>query len=55
VSLPATCATIPLTARIRFSRSKSGRIAVKVINHHGDDAMKVFRVLQQAMKVFRLT
>ena len=28
----------------RFDRPKSGRIAVKVINHLGDEAMKVFRV-----------
>ena len=27
-----------------FDRSKSGRIAVKVINHLGDEVMKVFRV-----------
>ena len=27
-----------------FDRSKSGRIAVKVINHLGDEVMKVFQV-----------
>ncbi|RLA41107.1 MAG: modification methylase, partial [Gammaproteobacteria bacterium] len=27
-----------------FSKPKSGRIAVKVINHLGDEVMKVFRV-----------
>ena len=27
-----------------FERPKSGRIAVKVINHLGDEVMKVFRV-----------
>jgi adenine-specific DNA-methyltransferase len=27
-----------------FSRPKSGRIAVKVINHLGDEVMKVFGV-----------
>ena len=27
-----------------FDRPESGRIAVKVINHLGDEAMKVFRV-----------
>ena len=27
-----------------FARPKSGRIAVKVINHLGDEVMKVFRV-----------
>jgi hypothetical protein len=28
-----------------FAKPKSGRIAVKVINHYGDEAMRVFRVL----------
>ena len=28
-----------------FAKPKSGRIAVKVINHLGDEVMKVFRVL----------
>ena len=27
-----------------FGRPESGRIAVKVINHLGDEVMKVFRV-----------
>lgn len=27
-----------------FDKHKSGRIAVKVINHLGDEVMKVFRV-----------
>ena len=27
-----------------FDKPKSGRIAVKVINHLGDEAMKVFKV-----------
>ena len=27
-----------------FDKQKSGRIAVKVINHLGDEVMKVFRV-----------
>jgi adenine-specific DNA-methyltransferase len=27
-----------------FPPPKSGRIAVKVINHYGDEAMRVFRV-----------
>jgi adenine-specific DNA-methyltransferase len=27
-----------------FDKPKSGRIAVKVINHLGDEVMKVFRV-----------
>lgn len=28
-----------------FDKSKSGRIAVKVINYLGDEVMKVFKVL----------
>ena len=32
------------TSRGRFDRPESGRIAVKVINHLGDEVMKVFRV-----------
>jgi adenine-specific DNA-methyltransferase len=28
-----------------FDKPKSGRIAVKVINHLGDEVMKVFRVM----------
>ena len=28
-----------------FAKPKSGRIAVKVINHLGDEVMKVFRVI----------
>ncbi|MDP1611335.1 MAG: hypothetical protein Q8M11_09765 [Sulfuritalea sp.] len=31
------------TSRL-FEKPKSGRIAVKVINHLGDEVMKVFRV-----------
>jgi len=31
------------TSRL-FDKPKSGRIAVKVINHLGDEVMKVFRV-----------
>jgi adenine-specific DNA-methyltransferase len=27
-----------------FAKPKSGRIAVKVINHYGDEAMRVFRL-----------
>jgi hypothetical protein len=27
-----------------FDKPKKGRIAVKVINHRGDEVMKVFRV-----------
>jgi hypothetical protein len=30
-----------------FDKPKSGRIAVKVINHLGDEVMKVFRVASQ--------
>jgi len=39
-----TWATLYRTESRPFPRPKSGRIAVKVINHHGDEAMKVFRV-----------
>ena len=28
-----------------LTRSESGRVAVKVINHLGDEVMKVFRVV----------
>lgn len=27
-----------------FAKPKSGQIAVKVINHYGDEAMRVFRL-----------
>lgn len=27
-----------------FAKLKSGRIAMKVINHYGDEAMRMFRV-----------
>ncbi len=37
-------ATLYRTESRPFPRPKSGRIAVKVINHHGDEAMKVFQV-----------
>ena len=36
-------ATAQSTSR-PFPRPESGRIAVKVINHLGDEVMKVFRV-----------
>jgi adenine-specific DNA-methyltransferase len=29
---------------VRFAKPSTGRIAVKVINHLGDEAMKVYRV-----------
>jgi len=29
---------------VRLEKPKNGRIAVKVINHLGDEVMKVFRV-----------
>jgi hypothetical protein len=28
-----------------FAPPKSGRVAVKVINHYGDEAMRVFKVV----------
>jgi hypothetical protein len=37
-------ATLYRTESRSFARPKSGRIAVKVINHHGDEAMRVFSV-----------
>ena len=37
---PAGCGSISRA----FDRFASGRIAVKVINHLGDEVMKVFRV-----------
>ena len=39
-----TWATLNSETSRPFSRPKSGRIAVKVINHLGDEVMKVFRV-----------
>jgi len=30
-----------------FDKPRSGRIAVKVINHLGDEVMKVFRVCEK--------
>ena len=36
-----------------FDKPKSGRIAVKVINHLGDEVMKVFRVLASVMDKYR--
>jgi adenine-specific DNA-methyltransferase len=37
-------ATLYRTESRPFPRPQSGRIAVKVINHHGDEAMRVFPV-----------
>ncbi|MGF1615964.1 MAG: site-specific DNA-methyltransferase, partial [Gammaproteobacteria bacterium] len=37
-------ATLHSDTSRRFAKPKSGRIAVKVINHLGDEVMKVFRV-----------
>lgn len=37
-------ATLYRTESRAFPKPKSGRIAVKVINHHGDEATRVFRV-----------
>lgn len=41
---PDTWATLNSDVSRPFPRPKSGRIAVKVINHLGDEVMKVFRV-----------
>ena len=40
----AAWATLYREVSRRFDRPRSGRIAVKVINHFGDEVMKVFRV-----------
>jgi adenine-specific DNA-methyltransferase len=37
-------ATVNSTVSRPFSRPKSGRIAMKVINHYGDEATKVIGV-----------
>jgi adenine-specific DNA-methyltransferase len=42
---PDAWATLKSDTSRPFSKPKSGRIAVKVINHLGDEVMKVFRVL----------
>lgn len=41
---PEAWATLQSDTSRAFERPKSGRIAVKVINHLGDEVMKVFRV-----------
>jgi hypothetical protein len=41
---PDVWATLNSAVSRPFPRPKSGRIAVKVINHLGDEVMKVFRV-----------
>ncbi len=38
---PPSTATLPVPS---FEKPKSGRVAVKVINHLGDEVMKVFKV-----------
>jgi adenine-specific DNA-methyltransferase len=40
----ATRRNIPSDTCRPFAKPTSGRIAVKVINHPGDEVMKVFRV-----------
>ena len=40
----AAWATLHCDTSRAFEKPKSGRIAVKVINHLGDEVMKVFRV-----------
>jgi adenine-specific DNA-methyltransferase len=42
---PEAWATLNSDTSRPFNKPKSGRIAVKVINHLGDEVMKVFRVL----------
>ena len=41
---PEAWATLNSDTSRAFEKPKSGRIAVKVINHLGDEVMKVFRV-----------
>ena len=41
---PEAWATLNSDTSRPFGKPKSGRIAVKVINHLGDEVMKVFRV-----------
>ena len=41
---PAAWATLHSGISRPFDQPRSGRIAVKVINHLGDEVMKVFRV-----------
>ena len=40
----AAWATLYQTESRPFPSPRSGRVAVKVINHHGDEAMRVFSV-----------
>jgi len=41
---PEAWATLNSDTSRPFDKPKSGRIAVKVINHLGDEVMKVFKV-----------
>ena len=41
---PEAWATLNSDTSRPFEKPKTGRIAVKVINHLGDEVMKVFRV-----------
>jgi hypothetical protein len=41
---PEAWATLHSDTSRAFEKPKSGRIAVKVINHLGDEVMKVFKV-----------
>jgi adenine-specific DNA-methyltransferase len=41
-------ATIHNDASQPFDKPRSGRIAVKVINHLGDEVMKVFKVRERS-------
>ena len=42
--VPDACATLNSDTSRPFDKPTSGRIAVKVINHLGDEVMKVFKV-----------
>ena len=41
---PDAWASLYSTTRRPFAPPKSGRIAVKVINHYGDEALRVFPI-----------
>ena len=41
---PQAWATLNSDTSRPFDKPKNGRVAVKVINHLGDEVMKVFRV-----------
>ena len=44
ISAPAGRSTIRATTSRPFAKPASGKIAVKVINHYGDEVLKVYDV-----------